>query len=352
MTKSVLLEQYQALVKRGDIQSDASQLKALELLEGIYQRVQRKVKSSWWPLSKEVSTKGLYLWGNVGTGKTYVMDLFYEALTVPKMRLHFHRFMKMVHEQLKTFEHKKNPLNLLAKQIAGQAKVICFDEFVVTNIVDAMILGRLLEALFDQGIVFVATSNTAPDDLYKGGLQRELFLPAIEFIKTYTTVMSMDSEEDYRLKKEDITEVFLSPINDENEKRFADYLHAHDIVLSDVELDLVGRKVIALGASTSSVYFDFKVLCETDRSQLDYIAIAEQYDTVFVRGLPKISREKHNYISRWISLIDVLYDSKTQLICLSEVPIAEIYTEGEYSKSYERTLSRLYEMQSADYSAI
>lgn len=347
--KKTLLDRYEDEILASKIRRDVAQIRAIKKLDKILNRLHSPGKSSWWPLSKEVSTKGLYLWGKVGTGKTLVMTLFYDALKLPKMKLHFHRFMKMVHEELKPLQGKKNPLDLLAKKLAKKAKVICFDEFVVTNIVDAMILGNLLKALLDQGIVFIATSNVFPDDLYKGGLQRDKFLPAIEYIKTYTDVIEVDDGKDYRLQKKDVTDVFLSPVNEQSEAKFLDYLKAYDVGLKEQTIKIVDRDVNCLGLSDSAVCFDFESLCEGDRSQLDYIDIAERFEAVFIKGLIAIDKSKHNYISRWISLIDVLYDAKIKMICLSQVPITEIYVEGRYLEPYERTKSRLFEMQSQEY---
>ena len=347
--KHILLDRYQDEVSKNNIRMDTAQIRAIKQLDKLLNRLNSVVKTGWWPFSKDISSKGFYFWGKVGTGKTFVMNLFYDALTLPKMKLHFHRFMKMVHEELQTLQGSKDPLDILAKKIAKKTKVICFDEFVVTNIVDAMILGNLLKALFDQGIVLVATSNVFPDDLYKGGLQREKFLPAIECIKTYTDVVEVDEGKDYRLQKKDITDVFLNPLNDETESKFSEYLEAYGVVLKQQAIELVDRKIPCLGLSESAVYFDFETICQSDRSQLDYIELTERFKTVFIRDLPAIKKDKHNFISRWISLIDVFYDAKIKLICLSKVGLNEIYVEGRYLEPYERTKSRLFEMQTDEY---
>lgn len=347
--KQVLLNHYQDEITAKRIRSDTAQIRAIKKLDKVLNRLNSISKSGWWPFSKQVSSKGLYLWGKVGTGKTLVMNMFYDECKALKMKLHFHRFMKMVHEELQPLQGKKNPLDILAKDIAKKCKVICFDEFVVTNIVDAMILGNLLKALFDQGIILIATSNVFPDDLYKGGLQREKFLPAIEYIKTYTEVVEVDEGLDYRLQKTDVTDVFLTPIDEVNQQKFADYMHAYDISPNEQMIELVDRDVPCLGLSKSAVCFEFTVLCETDRSQLDYIELSERFAAVFVKNLPAIPKQKHNYISRWISLIDILYDAHIKIICLSEVALNDIYVEGQYLEPYERTKSRLFEMQSKDY---
>ncbi|PIQ43513.1 MAG: cell division protein ZapE [Gammaproteobacteria bacterium CG11_big_fil_rev_8_21_14_0_20_46_22] len=346
---AVLLTQYKAAVSAGHIQEDAAQLQAIAELDKLLEALNTAPKKSWWSMAKASPVKGLYLWGNVGTGKTYVMDAFFGALTLPKLRLHFHRFMKRVHDELKTLQGESNPVEKLAKRMAKEFQVLCFDEFVVTNIVDAMLLGHLMQALFAQGLVLVATSNIPPDDLYKGGLQREQFLPAIDQIKTYCAILEVDSGKDYRLQKSDVTDVFLAPINEANETRFLQYLNAYGVTPAQGSITLVGRSLATLGQSSSALYLEFKTLCESDRSQLDYIAITEQFEAVFVRGLHAIDKEKHNYISRWISFIDVLYDAHVKLVCLSDVALSAIYSEGEYAKAYERTQSRLYEMQSEGY---
>ena len=351
MTKvNSLKSQYQKLIDAGEIQEDAAQVAALQRLQKVLSQLSQPLKSGWWPFNKEGEQRGVYLWGNVGTGKTLIMDLFYKNITAPKMRLHFFRFMKMVHEELKKFDGKKNPLDLLAKKIMKDVRVICFDEFVVTNIVDAMILGNLFKALFDQGIVFIATSNIEPDHLYEGGLQREKFLPAIEFIKTYAEVVKVDSGVDYRMQKQDVTDTYLPEINEQTEAKFLAYLKAYDIEQLDSEkIKLNDRRVECLGKSKSAICFTFDEICGVPRSQLDYIELSEQYKAVFVKGLRQVDRRENDVISTLISLIDVFYDAHIKLVILAEVAITDIYSEGLYKDAFHRTSSRLYDMQTKDY---
>jgi len=350
MAEKKLQQQYQALINEGEIQSDSAQLVAIDKLERVLNYLRRPLKRGWWPFSKIGEQRGLYLWGSVGTGKTLLMDLFYKNLDAPKMRLHFFRFMKMVHDELKKIEGKKNPLSILARKITKDIKVICFDEFVVTNIVDAMLLSNLLQALFNEGIVFIATSNTEPDNLYKGGLQRDKFLPAIEFIKTYTEVVRVDSGVDYRLQKHDVTDTFLLASSEGAETKFTTYLKAYHIDNLAVQaIKLNDRQVECLGASEYGICFTFDKICGVPRSQLDYITLSEQYEAVFIKDFRKIEQDENDKISTLISLIDVFYDAHIKLIILSDVGIKEIYTGGLYQEAFNRTSSRLYDMQTQDY---
>lgn len=299
---------------------------------------------------------GLYFWGGVGRGKTYLMDNFYESLPFEqKMRVHFHRFMRRVHQELKALKGEKNPLEKVADRIASEARVICFDEFFVSDITDAMLLGTLLEALFARRVTLVATSNIIPDHLYANGLQRQRFLPTIDLINRYTEVVNVDSGIDYRLRTLQQAELYYSPLGAEADgalmAAFEGLAPATGEVRHDVELDIEGRKIPSRHVAEDVAWFDFDVICNVPRSQYDYIELAREFHAVIVSNIHPMGRKNDDQARRFINLVDEFYDRNVKLVLSADVDMASLYEGGRLSFEFERTRSRLLEMQSQDYLA-
>ena len=350
------LDDYYKQCREGLIIEDAHQLAVMERLQQLYDALlleSRRQSGLMGMLRKTKLVCGLYVWGGVGSGKTFMMDCFFNRLPFEnKLRMHFHPFMRYVHEQLKHYQGKKNPLELVANDIAKKAKVLCFDEFVVADIADAIILARLLDALFAQGVCLVATSNVKPDDLYKNGLQRTNFLPAIALLKKHTQEVHVQTEIDYRLRYLKDAGVFYCPNNasaqQRMEKTFSVLSHEDNVINQDL-ITVCDRAVRVVKEVEGVVWFDFNVLCRPPRSQHDYLELVTRYHTLFISNIPQIAAESKDIILLFIRLIDVLYDAKTKLVFSAAVPVAEIYPEGQFSFEFERTQSRLIEMQSEDY---
>jgi len=352
-------QRYQQHLQQADFQADAAQASAMQALEEVFQAVlkhqQRKPKltdrfrksSPPWP-------RGLYMWGGVGRGKTFLMDNFYEALPVEKkVRIHFHRFMQQVHAELKSLGNIQNPLPKVADVIVGNARVICFDEFFVTDITDAMLLGGLFEALFERGITLIATSNIEPDGLYQGGLQRERFLPAIAALKQHCEVMNVDGGTDFRLRMLEQAEIYHHPITEQTEAELVNEFEQLAPCTSKhhVEININDRKLHCLRLADDVVWFDWAELCDGPRSQNDYIELARQFHTVILSDVPVMNWEMENQARRFINLIDEFYDRNVKLIISAEAAITDIYTGERVKFEIERTQSRLLEMQSKDYLA-
>lgn len=349
------IDYYNDQIHQGRIAQDQEQLVALQCLQNVYFNLlkehQHRSKSYlFWRMPKKV--QGLYLWGGVGIGKTFMMDCFYHCIPFDnKVRIHFHKFMKNIHQELKRHQGKKNPLQLIAKQLAKKSMVLCFDEFFVSDITDAMILGNLFQELSAQGICFIITSNVKPDDLYKNGLQRELFLPAIELLKNVTKVFHVPTIQDFRLKQLSSTGAFYTPndeIANENLEKCFTLLSNNKSYQTD-SVEVCGRSIKTIKQSDNVIWFDFDSLCSIPRSHHDYLTIAEKFDTVIISNIPKILPSAKNTISLFIRMIDIFYDSRIRLICSSEECIDNIYSEGHMKFEYARTRSRLVEMQSARY---
>ena len=359
-------ERYQQDLKRDNFQFDSAQQDAVDRLQELYKALSLHVKElqkGHWLRSlapkffkAPAAPKGLYFWGGVGRGKTYLMDTFYDALPFDeKMRTHFHRFMRRVHRELKELKEQPNPLVLVADKLAREARVICFDEFFVSDITDAMILANLLDALFERGVVLVATSNIEPEGLYKDGLQRARFLPAIDLLLANTDVVNVDGGVDYRLRTLEKTALYHFPLNEEAESQldqcFIDLIPDGLSVKEDVALDIEGRSIQALKEADDIVWFDFYALCDGPRSQNDYIEIAREYHAVIVEGVPELGAKNDDMAKRFIFLVDEFYDRNVKLILSAAKPIAELYRTGRAEFEFQRTVSRLQEMQSIEYLA-
>lgn len=298
--------------------------------------------------------KGLYIWGGVGRGKTWLMDLFYHSLPFKhRQRSHFHRFMQSVHDELKKHQDRADPLELIADKIARKTRIICFDEFFVSDIADAMLLGNLFRGLFDHGVTLVATSNVPPDDLYKEGLQRARFLPAIKLLKENTQVVHVDSKTDYRLRLLERAATWFDSRNADTQAALQGLFEAiaGEPGALDTTLTLNHRRLHARRQAGDVIWFTFKELCDGPRGQADYIEIARCYHTVFISDVPVLGVEAENQARRFISLVDEFYDRAVKLIISAERPVTELYRGSKLSFEFERTQSRLIEMQSQEYLA-
>lgn len=372
------MTRYRADLEREDFSYDAAQENAVKHLQRLYDDLQRtpapkpSASTGESKLSKVAGlfgkrkavapaaparpqVMGLYFWGGVGRGKTYLVDVFYESLPFErKMRTHFNRFMQRVHRELDAHKGEKNPLTQIAAQFAREARVICFDEFYVKDITDAMILGNLMEALFAQGVVLVATSNIVPDELYKDGLQRARFLPAIDLIKRHCEVVNVDSGVDYRLRALEQVEIFHSPLDEEAERLLAKSFRsvAGSEGRENARLTINHRELTARRLHEGVVWFDFKMLCDGPRSQNDYIELSREFHTVLVSNVPRLGAATDDQARRFISMVDEFYDRAVKLLLSAETEVESLYSGGNLSFEFERTLSRLQEMQSRDYLAL
>ncbi len=296
--------------------------------------------------------RGVYLWGGVGRGKTFLMDLFFETLAIEaKRRVHFHRLMSEVHGRLKILGHTSDPLDVVAADLANDVRVLCFDEFFVSDIADAMILGRLLESLFRRGVAIVATSNVPPSDLYRNGLQRERFQPAIELLQEHTEIIELAGTTDYRLRLLQSAGTFLHPADAGATARIDHYFHeiTSGHFETDIEIDVSGRRIRCRRRAAGIIWFDFEELCAGPRSQEDYIEIARWYPSVIVSDMPALTTDDDNAARRFISLVDEFYDRRVKLVLSAAAPIEELYAGRRLTFEFQRTTSRLVEMQSTEY---
>ncbi|WP_322110991.1 cell division protein ZapE [Steroidobacter gossypii] len=298
--------------------------------------------------------KGLYIWGGVGRGKTWLMDLFFHTLPFKeRQRSHFHRFMQTVHDELKKHQDRADPLELIAEKITRKTRIICFDEFFVSDIADAMLLGNLFRGLFERGVTLVATSNVPPDDLYKDGLQRARFLPAIKLIKENTEIVHVDSKTDYRLRLLERATTWFDCRDPKTGTALVNLFEsmAGEPGAIDATLTLNHRRLHAKRHAGDVIWFTFKELCDGPRGQADYIEIARCYHTVFVTDIPSLGIESENQTRRFITLIDEFYDRAVKVIVSAERPVTELYHGAKLKFEFERTQSRLIEMQSQEYLA-
>ncbi|VTU29371.1 cell division protein ZapE [Variovorax sp. RA8] len=344
------------LVARG-YQSDPAQLRAVEALE--------RCASEWAAYKSQRSNafkklinrpeipRGVYMYGGVGRGKSFLMDCFFNAVPLRrKTRLHFHEFMREVHRELAELQGTVNPLEELGRRIAKRYKLICFDEFHVADITDAMILHRLLAALFDNDVGFVTTSNFRPDDLYPGGLHRDRILPAIELLNQRLEVVNVDNGTDYRRRTLEQVKLYLTPNGAAADKEMR---HAFERLAESADenpvLHIEAREIHARRKAGGVVWFDFKTLCGGPRSQNDYLEIASQFHTVLLSDVPHMPVRMASEARRFTWLIDVFYDRRVKLIMSAEVPPEALYTEGPLAHEFPRTVSRLNEMQSTEFLA-
>ena len=361
-------QRYQSdLALPGFFHDEAQQL-AVDKLQNLYDRLvdSNKIdarKSFWRKIAVNTGLhkppgplKGLYFWGGVGRGKTYLMDNFYASLPFDnKMRAHFHRFMRRIHSELKALYKEKNPLQIVAKQLAKEARVICFDEFFVSDITDAMLIANLLRGLFENGVTLVATSNILPDKLYQDGLQRERFLPAIDLLNIHTEVVNIDGGRDYRLRCLQQAELYHWPLDDAADNSLLNSLERlvpeKKEIRQDYTIEVEGRQILCRYHAEDVVWFEFVVLCDGPRSQNDYIEIAREYHAVIISNIPQLTETTEDQARRFINLVDEFYDRNIKLILSAEKPLNELYKGAKLRFEFERTVSRLLEMQSHEYLA-
>lgn len=357
------LARYHADLRQAAFSPDPGQEAVVLELQRLYEALLATPSTSGWgqrlrqafglPAPAQ-SVQGLYLWGGVGRGKTYLMDCFYDSLPfAAKRRTHFHRFMSQLHAELKQLAHQSDPLKLIAKQLANEVRVLCFDEFFVSDITDAMLLGTLFEALFAHHVTLVATSNVPPDELYKNGLQRERFLPAIAQLKQHTKVVHMPDGQDFRLRALHSAPVYYTPLNESAERNLTCRLQqlAPQAAIRPGELNVLDRAISTRAMTDNIVWFDFAVLCDGPRSQQDYLEIASCFDTVIVSNIPIFDPSLENQARRFINLIDVFYDRGVKLILSAAAAPTQLYQGEKLAFEFQRTASRLLEMQSQEYLA-
>jgi len=347
-------QRYEAELSQHGFLRDPAQGRAVAALDGLHVRLMASPRAGWrrWFGLATPPVKGLYLWGGVGRGKTWLMDCFFETLPFEdKLRLHFHHFMHEVHAELKKNPDEVDPLRKVAQHFRDQARVICFDEFFVSDITDAMLLGRLFQHLFSLGVTLVATSNVPPDQLYKDGLQRERFLPAIRELKAHTQVLQVDGAIDYRLRHMQDTQLFYVPAGAKADAHLAavfERLAGHhpsesgDLLVND-------RPIPTRRHADGVAWFDFAALCEGPRSQEDYIELARAFHTVLLSGIPQLDRDREDAARRFIALVDEFYDRRVKLAASAAVPLDRLYTGRKFGFEFERARSRLTEMQTRQY---
>ncbi len=348
---------YRAGVARGAWQHDPAQQAALDQLDRIHaallQPVQRGLLQRLRKQSAE-PVQGLYLWGGVGRGKTFMVDLFYDGLPIEaKQRSHFHRFMRDVHARLREHAGERDPLASIARAAGRRWRVLVLDEFFVTDIGDAMLLGRLMEHLFANGVALVTTSNIAPENLFKDGLQRASFLPAIAQIQQHCKVLELASDHDYRLRALTRSPVYRAPLDAGADRWLATRWEelAGTRGRDDGPLRIDGRDIPVRGVAEGHVWCDFTALCDGPRAAGDYIEIATEFHTVLVGGIPLFDGGNDDPARRFVHLIDELYDRNVNLICTAAAEPVALYTGRRLTAAFERTTSRLIEMRSTEYLA-
>ena len=358
------LGHYEALVKRKKLKFDKAQIGVLETLDDILTEIESKkvdkkiTNPSWWRLKfkKKPSPPvkiGLYLYGGVGTGKSMLMDIFYEEVrSNKKLRLHFHKFMQEIHESINV-ERKKgilDPINSVATKLSESVSILCFDEFQITDITDAMLVGRLFEKLIQRGTYIVTTSNRHPDDLYQHGLNRQLFIPFINLFKENLLVLELNTSNDYRRQKLSGQDIFLWPINQKTRENFNKiWLSLVVEPCSSLELSFKSRTIQLPKFYNGVARSSFDNLCGSALSALDYLMICKHTKVLFIEDIPILNQTQTDSAKRFVTLIDTLYENRVKIICLANEIPEKLYTKGKGSFEFERTVSRLYEMQSKDW---
>ena len=364
-----ILEHYDELLAKGELSADPAQRAILDELNQLARRLDNYKPAAdvgfldklFGKAPQADPPRGLYIWGDVGRGKTMVMDLFFNKVASKhKRRSHFLDFMQEVHASIHDVRNRQragelwedaDPIKLVAQDIAQQSHVLCFDEFQVTDITDAMILGRLFDAMLSAGVVVVATTNVHPDDLYRDGLNRNAFLPFIASLKARLHVVSLESPTDYRLGRLRNREVYLTPLDENSAQAFQQlWLDVTEVATADPRSLIVkGRELKVPQAARGAARFTFADLCEAPLGAADYIAIAANFKTVFIADIPVLPPAKRNEAKRFITLIDTLYDRRTKLVATAQARPEALYPEGTHRFEFDRTISRLNEMQSSGY---
>lgn len=353
-----ILSHYYSDIKNGKIVADDTQIAALKQLELIADKIEqfRPEKPS---LIKKLFNKteviepitGLYMWGGVGRGKTYLMDLFFDNVnTEKKHRVHFHRFMQSIHDELKTLKQESEPLSIVAKRFSQRYKLLCLDEFNVTDITDAMLLAGLLKHLFFEGVTLVTTSNIVPDGLYKDGLQRERFIPAIALLNQHTQVFNLDAGIDYRLRTLTKAKTWWAGETIAANAHFDNVFN--DIALGETNkrpLVIFQREIKVVKRAQGIAWFSFEQLCDGPRAVPDYIEMSKLFHTIIITGIPKLDDLQNDTTRRFIEFIDECYDRRVNILASAEVAADDLYTGKRLAAMFERTKSRLQEMQSQEY---
>ena len=353
-------ERYYEIIQQSGYDIDLAQQQAILLLDDLSLRINlgRETDPDSWLKKligskyKKESVKGLYFWGGVGRGKTFLMDIFYQSMPEQKKtRRHFHDFMNQTHRALKKKSNLENPLKAIAGELAETIDVLCLDEFVITDIGDAMIMAGLLEHLFDSGVVLVTTSNSAPQNLYRDGLQRVRFLPAIDLISQHCEIVNLDGGKDYRLLGLQQTHLYVVPNSQNAEEDVQRYLdeHATAVQTSDGNLKINGRNIAFQVCAEDTIWFNFESLCKTTRSQIDYLEIARLFNTLILTDIEVMTKFQDDIARRFVLLIDIMYDHRVKLICTAAASADSLYLGEKLSFEFERTSSRLIEMQSQQY---
>ncbi len=351
------LQRYKIDCEKADFVFDSVQFQAVEKLQLLYDELLQNKNYGWLTKLKNYfsnkTTKGIYFWGGVGRGKTYLMDLFCHSIEskIKVKRIHFHRFMYWVHQQLQQHKGEQNPLQVVANTLAEEIQVLCFDEFFVNEIGDAMLLGRLFEALFAQQVVLVTTSNIPPQRLYWKGLHRDRFLDTIKLLEKNTVVMEMDGGTDYRLRALKQVEVYHSPLDKkatENLQKSFNRLAGGES-LNTNSIYILGREIIVEAVAPKVLWCSFDALCNGPRAAADYIELSRIYPTILLSELPQLNDSVIESTRRFVTLIDELYEHNVKLIISAKKPINEIYSGEKLAFEFKRTVSRLQEMQSEEY---
>jgi len=356
---------YRRSIDLGELMPDVAQAAVIDRLDQLFERaMKRQTPSSglvkdvlvkWLGLSSSNvagSVRGLYIWGGVGRGKTMMMDMFCSALPPERrQRMHFHRFMRRVHDALGRYSGQANPLLKVADEIAADGDILCFDEFFVSDIGDAMILGEVMTALFQRGVSLIATSNVEPVNLYKNGLQRSRFLPAIDQIYAHCDIHEIDSGQDFRLRTLQQAKLYHHPLGDKAQQSLLAGFSAlaAELEKNNVKLRIENRMIEAVKVAGDVAWFDFPSICEGPRSQNDYIELATLFTTVLVSNIPLLDASREDAARRFISLVDEFYDRRVKLIVSADQPITTLYQGQRLTFEFERTQSRLLEMQSEAY---
>ena len=341
-------ELYLNLIDDGQLSFDKEQAKLLEKFNHLNESLTKRSKS--WFGQKKI--KGLYIRGEVGRGKTQMMDIFFETLNIQeKKRVHFHRFMKILHDDLDKISAQKDPLKKVAKEISKKTKVLCFDEFYVEDIGDAMLLGRFINELFENKVTLITTSNTHPDNLYRDGLHRSRFLPAIKSIKENCEIYELNSAQDYRLRTLEQLEIFIIGKGDQGIKELeSDFTELTNGESQDGQkIKILGREINTIKLAQGSLWVSFKEICEGPRSAKDYIEICSEFHTLFVSNVPIMKGSNDDSARRFIALVDECYERNVNLILSMETELEQIYSGERLLEPFKRTISRLEEMRSKEY---
>lgn len=354
-----MLDAYQALLASRGYIADEAQMRAANALQNLYSNLLAFKVGRGSTLKRLLSPpkppKGVYFWGGVGRGKSFLMDCFFDSVPYRrKKRIHFHAFMQQIHRDLDKFKGEADSMLKVAEQVAKDVRLLCFDEFHVSDIADAMILGRLVDGLLAKGVILVMTSNYPPSMLYPNGLHRESFLPTIALLEKNLDVFEVEAGTDYRLRALEQVEIYHSPSDDAAEKKMLDYFKmvAGEEGKKGGQIEVLGREIQTVRRGHGVIWFDFRTLCGGPRSQNDYLEISRSYHTVLLSHIPKMTLHQASEARRFTWLVDVFYDHKVKLIATADCIADELYTEGTQASEFKRTVSRLTEMNSREYLAL